>query len=314
MKYSFLLGAALVFLGAVLFSAKAIFVKLAYQYTIDPVSLLTLRMVFSLPFFLVIGYFSGNKKETVSLRRIDWVNIMLLGMIGYYLASLFDFQGLQYITAGLERLILFVYPTIVVIIAAVLYKRPIRKIQYIALFMTYVGIFIAFVFDVNLQTQPNIGLGALLIFLSALTYAIYLIGSGKMIPKVGTMRFTAYAMSFSALAIIIHSYFLNRLALWNFESEVYIISGLMAIFSTVIPSFLISGGIKWIGSDNASIVGSIGPVSTIVLAYFFLGEAISISQLIGTAFVLAGVLTISLKKEKTANKEAALKPKIVLDK
>lgn len=270
-------------------------------------------MVFSLPFFLVIGYFSGNKKETGSLGRNDWINILLLGMIGYYLASLFDFQGLQYITAGLERLILFVYPTIVVIISAFLYKRRIRKIQYIALLMTYIGIFATFAFDINLQTQPNIGLGALLIFLSALAYAIYLIGSGKMIPKVGTMRFTAYAMSFSALAIIIHSYFLNRMALWDFDTEVYIISGMMAVFSTVIPSFLISGGIKWIGSDNASIVGSIGPVSTIVLAYFFLGEAISLSQLAGTAFVLAGVLIISLKKDPVVKDESTVAPQAILN-
>lgn len=307
MKYSSLLGASLVFVGAVLFSAKAIFVKLAYQYTIDPVSLLTLRMVFSLPFFLAIAFLTSNKKENLFLQKKDWFHILLLGMVGYYLASLFDFQGLQYITAGLERLILFIYPTIVVVIAAILYKRPIKRVQYMALIMSYIGIFIAFAFDLNLRKQPNIGLGALLIFLSALTYAIYLIGSGKMIPKVGTMRFTAYAMSFSAFAIIIHSYFFNRLALWDFNREVYIISALMAVFSTVIPSFLISGGIKLIGSDNASIVGSVGPVSTIVLAYIFLNESVSTSQIVGTVFVLAGVLIISLKKEPI------VKPNVVIN-
>ena len=297
MNYTSIFGAALVFAGAVLFSAKAIFVKLAYQHAIDPVSLLTLRMLISLPFFLIIGYFTGKKTETIALQQKEWVYLILLGMVGYYLASLFDFQGLQYITAGLERLILFVYPTIVVVISAFLYKKPIKKIQYFALLTTYIGIFIAFAFDVDLHTQPNIGLGAFLIFLSALAYAIYLIGSGKMIPKVGTIRFTAYAMSFSALAIIIHSYFFNGLDIWNFSTEVYIICTLMAVFSTIIPSFLISGGIKMIGSDNASIVGSVGPVSTIILAYIFLNETISVSQIIGTGFVLAGVLIISLKKD-----------------
>ena len=297
MKYTPFLGAALVFFGAVLFSAKAIFVKLAYEYTIDPVSLLTLRMVLSLPFFLLMAFLSGKKQDTIALKPKEWLQILMLGMVGYYLSSLFDFHGLLHISAGLERLILFVYPTIVVIISAILYKKRIQKFQYLALGMTYIGIFIAFAFDVNLQSQANVGLGAILVFLSAFTYAIYLIGSGKMIPKVGTIRFTAYAMSFSALAIILHSYFFNGLDIWNFQKEVYIISALMAIFSTVIPSFLISGGIKMIGSDNASIVGSVGPVSTIILAYLFLNEAITVSQILGTIFVLAGVLVISLKKE-----------------
>lgn len=297
MKYTTFLGAALVFLGAVLFSAKAIFVKLAYQYDIDPVSLLTLRMVLSLPFFLALGFFSGRNQKSVSVKKKEWFHIVLLGMVGYYLASLFDFQGLQYITAGLERLILFVYPTIVVIISAILYKKAIQRFQYLALGMTYIGIFIAFAYDVNLNSQSNVGLGALLVFLSAVAYATYLIGSGKMIPKVGTIRFTAYAMIFSALAIILHSYVSNGLDIWNFQREVYLISLLMAVFSTVIPSFLISGGIKLIGSDNASIIGSIGPVSTIILAYIFLNEEITVSQILGTMFVLAGVLVISLKKE-----------------
>lgn len=260
-------------------------------------------MVLSLPFFLALGFFSGRKQQTVSVKKIEWLQILFLGMVGYYLASLFDFQGLQYISAGLERLILFVYPTLVVIISAVLYKKPIQRFQYLALGMTYIGIFIAFAYDVSVTSQSNVGLGAALVFLSAFTYAVYLIGSGKMIPKVGTIRFTAYAMTFSALAVILHSYFFNGLEIWNFQKEVYIISMLMAIFSTVIPSFLISGGIKMIGSDNASIIGSVGPVSTIVLAYIFLNEAITISQIIGTLFVLAGVLIISLKKE------AVLKPK-----
>lgn len=285
------------FLGAVLFSAKAIFVKLAYQYNIDPVSLLTLRMVLSLPFFLLMGYFSGRNQKTESVKKKEWVQIFLLGMVGYYLASLFDFQGLQYISAGLERLILFVYPTIVVILTAILYKKPIQRLQYLALGMTYIGIFIAFVYDAGVGSQKNVGLGAILVFLSAVTYAIYLIGSGKMIPKVGTVRFTAYAMSFSSLAVILHSLIFNGMNIWDFQKEVYYISALMAIFATVIPSFLISGGIKMIGSDNASIIGSIGPVSTIILAYIFLGEEISISQIIGTVFVLAGVLIISLRKK-----------------
>ncbi len=302
MKHKSLIGALLVFTGAVCFSSKAIIVKLAYQHTVDPVSLLALRMIFSLPFFLLIGFFSGRKENQVSLKRKEWINLLLLGIVGYYLASLFDFQGLQYITASLERLILFVYPTMVVVITAVVRRKPIGKTQLAALGLTYVGVFIAFAFDVNLQGQANIAIGALLIFASAFTYALYLFGSGSMIPKIGTFRFTSYAMSISAVVVIIHTWFVNGLAIWNFSYEVYTLSLLMALLATVIPSFMISGGIKMIGSDNASIIASVGPVSTIVLAYFFLNEVISASQLFGTAFVLAGVLMITLKKSPEKKK------------
>lgn len=301
-KYKTLLGSSLVFFGAICFSTKAVIVKLAYQHTIDPVSLLALRMVFSLPFFLIIGFLSGRKEDKTNLVKSEWIKIILLGIIGYYLASLFDFQGLQYITASLERLILFVYPTMVVIITAIIYRNPIKSNQYIALGLTYIGIFIAFAFDVSLQGQRNIGIGALLIFGSAFSYAIYLVGSGSMIPKVGILRFTSYAMSFSAFAVIIHAYFINGLNIWNYSPEVYTLSIFMAILSTVIPSFLISGGIKLIGSNNASIIASIGPISTIVLANIFLDETISISQLIGTLFVLMGVLMITLKGNREKKK------------
>ena len=161
MKYKSLVGALLVFTGAVCFSSKAIIVKLAYQHQVDPVSLLALRMLFSLPFFLVIGYVSGRKdKEAVALKPKEWFHLLLLGMVGYYLASLFDFQGLQYVTASLERLILFVYPTLVVLITALVHRKPIERNQLFALGLTYIGIFIAFAFDVNLQGQKNIGLAA----------------------------------------------------------------------------------------------------------------------------------------------------------
>ena len=305
MKYKSLIGALLVFTGAVLFSSKAVIVKLAYRHEVDPVSLLALRMLFSLPFFLLIGFFSGRKENQVSLKRKEWVNLLLLGIVGYYLASLFDFQGLQHITAGLERLILFVYPTMVVLITAVVHRKPINRNKLIALGLTYIGIFIAFAFDVNLQGQKNIVVGALLIFASAFTYALYLFGSGSMIPKVGTIRFTSYAMSISSVVVIAHAFYVNGLAIWDFSSEVYLLSLLMAFMATVIPSFLISGGIKMVGSDNASIIASVGPVSTIILAWLFLNETISMSQVCGTAFVLAGVLMISLKKNPDKKKALA---------
>jgi drug/metabolite transporter (DMT)-like permease len=290
--YHTYLGAALTFLGAVCFSAKAVMVKLAYIHQVDALSLLTLRMLFSLPFFAGIAVYSGKKTSAATLTTRDWFLVIILGVIGYYLASLFDFEGLRFITAGLERLILFVYPTLVVIILAIFFRKNIGRRGYVALLLTYAGIAIVFISDLNLE-QKNLWLGAALIFGSAFTYALYLIGSGELIPKLGSMRYTSYAMIVSTAAVFIHYLCSSEIKLFSFSRGVYMLSIAMAIFSTVIPAMLLSEGIRMIGSGNASIIGSIGPVSTIVLAYFFLGENITLYQLFGTALVLSGVLIVS---------------------
>jgi drug/metabolite transporter (DMT)-like permease len=293
-NYKRYLGSLLTFLGAICFSAKAVMVKLAYVHEVDALSLLTLRMIFSLPFFAAIAIYSNNKTARINLTTKDWALVIILGVIGYYLASLFDFEGLRFITAGLERLILFVYPTLVVILLAIFLKKKISRREYAALLLTYIGIAIVFVSDLNIE-QKNLWLGAALIFGSAFTYAIYLIGSGELIPKLGSMRYISYAMIVSTAAVCIHYIFSSEIKLFSFSKEVYLLSAAMAIFSTVIPALLLSEGIRMIGSGRASIIGSIGPVSTIILAYFFLGENITSYQLLGTALVLAGVLTVSSK-------------------
>jgi len=290
------LGALFVFIGAVLFSAKAVTVKLCYQYGVDPVSLLVLRMVFSLPFYIIILLYYNKKYPSKEIQKKEWYLIIFLGIVGYYGASYFDFSGLKYITASLERLILFIYPTIVVIISSILFKRKINGNQIIALILTYAGILFAVLHDLH-QDQHNVLIGGLLIFLSAVTYAMYLIGTEKLIPLIGTVRFTSYAMIVSTIAVIIHYLLSQDLEVFHLRKEVYYLAIFMAVFSTVIPSFLISEGIRMVGSGTASIIGSIGPVSTIILAYIFLGEDISIYQIIGTLLVLAGVLIVSRKKE-----------------
>jgi drug/metabolite transporter (DMT)-like permease len=291
-NYHKYLGAIFTFLGAICFSAKAIMVKLAYIYQADALSLLTLRMLFSLPFFAGIAIYSNRKTSGVNLTAKDWIQVIILGVIGYYLASLFDFEGLRFITAGLERLILFVYPTLVTILLAIFFKKKIGRREYAALLLTYFGIALVFVSDLNLY-QKNLWLGAALIFGSAFTYAIYLIGSGELIPKLGSMRYTSYAMIISTVAVCLHYMCSSEMKLFSFSKEVYLLSAAMALFSTVIPALLLSEGIRMIGSGRASIIGSIGPVSTIILAYFFLGEDITLYQLIGTTLVLAGVITVS---------------------
>lgn len=283
--------------AAVCFSAKAIMIKLAFGYKVDPLTLLFLRMTFALPFFLVIPLLQRTGARGANLRISDYGKLAVLGVLGYYASSLLDFLGLQYVTAGLERLILFVYPTLVVVLSWLIWHKPIGRREVGALLLTYVGIAVVFSNDA-VREQPNVLLGALLIFGSAFTYAVYLIGSGRLIPRFGAISFTAYAMTVSALSVIVHYLFTAKTSIFTYPKEVFAYGVALAIISTVIPTFLVSAGIKAIGASRAAIIASIGPVVTIMLGYFFLGEQISWYELVGTMLVLAGVLTVSVKKEK----------------
>ena len=293
----FLGGVIICFFGAICFSTKAIFVKLAYREThVDPVSLLALRMIFSLPFFIVSAWWTSSKSENVRFTLKQWLAVAGIGCLGYYVSSLLDFLGLQYVTAGIERLILFVYPTMVLVMSAFILKVKIKPIQWLAVLITYIGLTIAFWGEVSFKNETtNFYLGVLLIFVCAVTYAIYIVGSGQLIPTIGAAKFNSYAMSFAALAVVLHFLVVNDNSLFNFEAQVYIYSFLMAIIGTVIPSYLVASGIKRVGSDNAAIIGSVGPVSTIIQASLFLQEPVHLLQLVGTTFILGGILMISKK-------------------
>lgn len=291
---SYFLGVIFIILSAIGFSAKAVMIKLAYAYKVDATTLLFLRMAFATPFFLVVGIYK-SKSEVSNLSYLDWIYVALLGFLGYYLSSILDFMGLEYISAGMERLILFIYPTIVVVLSAFLLKNKVREREILSLLITYIGIAIVFFTD-KVEKTDHIYLGALLIFLCAFTYAAYLIGSGKMIPKIGASRFTAYAMLVACLSISLHFLFTHSLDNLKLPLEVYALSFGMAIISTVMPTFLLSQGIKRIGSGTASIIGTIGPVSTILLAWIFLGETLNLLQFLGTAFVIAGVFIVSYRR------------------
>jgi drug/metabolite transporter (DMT)-like permease len=293
----FITGVILSVLGAICFSTKAIFVKLAYRETaVDAVTLLALRMIFSLPFFAVSAWWATLKSSNVKFTAKQWIAVGLIGCLGYYISSLLDFIGLQYVTAGIERLILFAYPTMVLLMSALIFKVNINRAQWIALVITYVGLLIAFWGEVSFvgkSTQFYLGAGS--IFICAITYAMYIVGSGRIIPAVGATKFNSYAMSFAALAVIIHFIIVNDHSLLFLDFEIYAYSFLMAIIGTVIPSYLVTQGINRVGSDNTAIIGSVGPVSTIVQAYFFLNEPIHLMQLSGTALILTGILIISRK-------------------
>ena len=293
-----LTGFLFTFLGAVLFSTKAIIVKKAFQETpVDALTLLTLRMIFSLPFFIGIAVFASSKKDNIRLTTRQWFSVAIIGMFGYYISSFLDFQGLKYVSAGLERLILFLYPTFTVLINAFVYKQKITPRQKLALALTYAGIFIAYIGEFRVDTgNPDFFWGSFLIFVCSVTYAIYIVGSGRLIPLIGASKFTAYAMLAATGGILVHFLFAGNyhslgsgVGTWNYGI-------LLAVMATVVPSLLISNGLKQIGSNNVAIISGIGPVSTILQAHFILGEHIFFAQLAGTVLVIIGVLLIGWKR------------------
>ena len=290
-------GALMVVAAAIAFSGKAVIIKLAYRHGVDAVTLLALRMLFSAPLFLILAWWATRGAAVEPLSRDDLWGVAVLGFIGYYLASYFDFLGLQYVTAALERLLLFVHPTFVLLISAVLFKRRITRRDVVAVGLSYLGI--GFVFGHDVATQPgNVVLGSFWVLMSALFYAGYLIGSGRLVGRVGSLRFASYAGLVSCAAVVTH-YFVTRDAALIFKQPVpvYGLAFLMAAVSTVLPIVLTSEGIRRIGASHASIIASIGPVATIFLGAWFLDETITALQLAGAALVMAGVLAISLQKK-----------------
>lgn len=286
------------FLGAVMFAGKAVIIKYIYgNYGgVGAIPLLTLRMVFSMPLYLLIVLIR-YRKQLILLTTNDILQVFGLGIVGYYLASLFDFLGLQYITASMERLILFLYPSLVLIISYFYFGKAINRNQVIALCATYIGIGIAFLPDVALSNQKNILFGGSLVFFSALAYAIYLIGSGQIVKRMSPVLMTSLAIFVSGIIVLFHYGVTNQTSLWGFDSDVYFLSFIMAVFSTVIPSFLITGAMKYIGSSNTSIIGTVGPLATIAMATQFLDEPFYWYHALGTIIIIAGVMIITLDKK-----------------
>lgn len=288
------MGFTLAVLGAILFSAKAIVAKLTYRYGVDALTVMGFRMLFSLPFFMVVGVLQARRARAGLLPRLDRrdvLRILLLGFMGYYLSSYLDFLGLQYITAGLERLILFLSPTFVLLISALYLKRRISGAQWLAMALSYLGVLLVFLNDLSLAGS-NVLLGAGFVLASAFMYAIYLISSGEVLERVGSTRLVAYAMSASAVYTLIHF-----LSVYGWQGlvqpmPVYQLSLLHAVLHTVIPTFMIMWAVARVGAPMASQLGMIGPVSVLFLAWWFLDEPVTTLQVAGTALVLAGMLVL----------------------
>ncbi|MBL6449541.1 DMT family transporter [Fulvivirga sp. 29W222] len=281
--------------GIIFFSAKAVIVKLAYVYEVPAVSLLLLRMSFAFPVYVIIALIR-KPSSPEQIKGKDYLWLIAFGIIGYYLASLFDFLGLQYVKASLERIILFVYPTLVILITWIFFKKAPTRVQIMAILLSYAGVFITFSEELGVAGDENVLLGGVLVFMSAFTYASYLVGSGYLIPKFGVVVFTSYAMIISCVCVVIHYAVTSNDNLLSYPSEVYWLGFLMAMISTVIPSYMISYAIKHLGAPNFSIIGSLGPISTIVLANIFLDERLSYLQVVGAIVVIGGIILVSRKK------------------
>jgi len=287
-------GIALAVGGVAMFAFRPLLVKFAYGYVRDPVTLLALRMIFSLPFFLLAAGWSARGQRHAPATRRDVAAVFGLGFLGYYFSSFADFLGLQYVTAGIGRLILFVYPTIVVILsAAFLRKRPAPR-ELVALAVTYCGVALVLSSSVSGQNE-NLPLGASLVFVSAVAYAAYLVASSQVVQRLGSVRFTAYAMIVASLLCIAQFLLLRPFSALDLPAPVYMLAVAMAVFATVLPVFMTSEALKRIGANHVAMIGALGPVTTIFFGYVGLDEVMTLMQVIGAALVLAGVLLVTLR-------------------
>ncbi|CAB3696444.1 MULTISPECIES: DMT family transporter [Achromobacter] len=288
-------GILMATLGAVLFSAKAIVVKFTYRYGIDAVTLIAFRMLFAMPFFAAVAWHQSRRAargEIVVMTNKERAQVIVLGLLGYYLSSFLDFLGLRYITASLERLILFLSPSLVVLLSAFWFKRPVERRQWMAMVLSYAGVVLVFAHDLSFGGGGEVLLGSLFVFGSAASYSVYLICSGELIKRVGPTRLVAYAMLVSCVACIIQFFVIHPPSMLIQPMGVYGYSVIHATLNTVVPVFMLMWAVSLIGAPTASLLGMMGPVSVLFLASWFLNEPITVWQMAGTALVLTGVFAL----------------------
>ena len=279
-------GLLLATFGAIAFSGKAIIVKLAYRYGVDAVTLITYRMLFALPLFLALAWWAGRGKA--ALTRRDWIVVIGLGFSGYYLASFLDFAGLAYISASLERLILYMNPTLVLALGFVLFKRTVTAKQLLALAVSYSGVMLVFGHELSFQ-GGNAALGAGLVFASAVSYAIYLVYSGEEVKRLGALRLTGLATTVACVLCIVQFIALRPLGALAVAPEVIWLSVLNATLCTFAPVLMVMMAIERIGATLAAQTGMVGPLSTILMGVVILGEPFTAWIAAGTVLVLAGI-------------------------
>lgn len=284
-------GVALAAVGAIAFSGKAIIVKLAYRHGVDAVTLIMYRMLFALPFFVVMAWWAGRGKP--ALTRADWLGVLGLGFSGYYLSSMLDFMGLQYITASLERLILYLGPTLVLLLGWALRGRRIARGQVLASAVSYGGALLVFGLELHVAPTGATAWGALLVFISTFTYALYLFYSGDFVQRLGSLRLVGLATAFACVCCIAQFLLLRPLSAMQVAPPVIWLSVLNATLCTAVPVLLVMMAIERIGPTLASQVGMIGPLSTIAMSIVLLGEPFTPWMAAGTALVVAGIYMFS---------------------
>jgi drug/metabolite transporter (DMT)-like permease len=287
-------GLLLAAAGSITFSGKAIIVKLAYRWGVDPVTLIMLRMLFALPFFLAMAWWAGRGKPP--LARREWLGVAGLGVSGYYLASFLDFAGLQYITAGLERLIIYITPTIVLVLGWLLYGKTWSRAQLAGMAISYAGVLLVFGHEVSLAGS-NVLLGAALVFASTVSYAAYLVYSGEFVRRLGSLRLVGLATSVACVCCIAQFLLLRPVGVaLAVAPEVVWLSVLNATLCTAVPVLLVMMAIERIGAAATAQIGMIGPLATIALGVWLLDEPFTAWQLAGTALVLAGIFAFTRAK------------------
>ena len=284
---------ALATAGAIVFSGKAIIVKLSYRYGVDAVTVIMYRMLFALPLFLTLSWWSSRGRPKLTGR--DWRTLIGLGFLGYYLASFLDFAGLQYITANLERLILYLNPTVVLLMGMVLFRTPVSKGQWLALGVSYVGVLLVFGHDVSIGGD-NVLLGGALVFGSAVSYAMYLAFSGEAVKRMGALRITGIATSVACVLCIAQFFVLRPVSAMTVPTQVIWLAMLNATLCTFLPVLMVMMAIERVGAGVTAQVGMIGPLSTIAMSILVLNEPFTIWMAGGTSMVLIGIWVLTRLK------------------
>ena len=287
---SIAVGLVLATVGAIAFSGKAIIVKLAYRYGVDAVTLIMYRMLFALPIFAAMAWWSSRGKA--ALTRKDWLGVLWLGFTGYYLASYLDFAGLAYISASLERLILYLNPTLVLLLGLVLYGRRITRAQMLGMAISYGGVVLVFGHEITLLGRDAVW-GSLLVFLSAISYALYLVYSGEMVQRLGALRLVGLATSVACLLCIVQFLLLRPLEAAWVAPQVIWLSVLNATLCTAVPVLMVMMAIERIGASLTAQAGMVGPMSTILMGVLILGEPFTAWVAAGTVLVIAGIFVFS---------------------
>jgi drug/metabolite transporter (DMT)-like permease len=292
-------GIVLAIVGAVAFSGKAIIVKLAYRHSVDAATLIMYRMLFALPLFLLMAWWAERQPAARQqpLTRRDWMGIVGLGFMGYYFSSYLDFLGLQYVSAGLERLILYLNPTLVLVLGWLIHRRPLPLKRLSAMAVSYSGVLLVFGHEVA-WAGDHVALGALLVFSSAVTYALYLIYSGELVKRLGSMRLVGWASSVACLCCIAQFLILRPMDAALVAPAVLWLSVLNAVACTVTPVLLVMMAIERIGPGLASQTGMVGPMSTIAMGVLILDEPLNLWIGAGTLLVLGGVFMVSRQGAK----------------